>query len=142
MKAQRKIIAFLDFGIFPGYCMLSSGFTFDEINKHLKRQKANEWIAGMSLDRDFFGTCNFMAMKRVIEKKGEEEKHLYYINLRDGFDFSDYDMSKLAHEVLHICQYYLPDVLNRNKEQEAEAYFHTHLMRQALKELRPKKKSK
>ena len=34
----------------------------------------------------------------------------------------------IAHEVLHLCQEYLPKFLNRDEEHEAEAYFHTHVM--------------
>lgn len=53
------------------------------------------------------------------------------------FDFDDDDcFVKLAHEIVHICQFFLPDVLNRNTEIECEAYLHTHIMRQALKKLR------
>jgi hypothetical protein len=39
----------------------------------------------------------------------------------------------LAHEVLHLCQEYLPIFLDRDEEHEAEAYFHTHIMTNIIK---------
>jgi hypothetical protein len=42
-------------------------------------------------------------------------------------------MRTLAHEVLHLCQEFLPNFLNRDEEMEAEAYFHSHVMYSAYK---------
>lgn len=42
------------------------------------------------------------------------------------------DMITLAHEMVHVCQMVLPIHLNRDEEPEAEAYFHSHLMREVL----------
>ncbi len=39
----------------------------------------------------------------------------------------------VSHEVLHICQFFLTDYLDRNEEAEAEAYFHDNLMREILR---------
>jgi len=61
---------------------------------------------------------------------------LFYIILTEEFDFSDYAYCKLAHEVLHICQFILPDILNRDREYECEAYLHTHIMMQCLNQIR------
>ena len=44
-----------------------------------------------------------------------------------------YNIVTLAHEVLHLCQEYLPIFLDRDEEHEAEAYFHTHLMTKIIK---------
>lgn len=41
----------------------------------------------------------------------------------------------VTHEVLHVCQSFLPKFLNRNKELEAEAYFHQMLSKAIMKEL-------
>ena len=54
------------------------------------------------------------------------------------FDFSDWSMCTLAHECLHITQFMLPEILDRNREYECEAYLHTHIMEQALNKLRGK----
>lgn len=42
-------------------------------------------------------------------------------------------MATLAHELLHLCQEFLPTFLNRDIEHEAEAYFHTYLMTRIFK---------
>jgi hypothetical protein len=44
-----------------------------------------------------------------------------------------YNIVTLAHEVLHLCQEYLPIFLDRDEEHEAEAYFHTHIMTSIIK---------
>jgi hypothetical protein len=49
--------------------------------------------------------------------------------LKKDLDFKNpYHVVTLAHEVLHLCQEYLPTYLDRDEEHEAEAYFHTHIM--------------
>lgn len=44
-------------------------------------------------------------------------------------------MITLAHEILHVCQRVLPIYLRRDEEHEAEAYFHSHLMRKVIEML-------
>jgi len=51
------------------------------------------------------------------------------IILKYGFSPSNPEnMRTLAHEVLHLCQEFLPTFLDRDKEMEAEAYFHSYIM--------------
>lgn len=136
-KKKKKIIRWLNAGIFPCPIMFSVGFSYDEIIKYLKKIKANEWAIGISQDKSRVdgGTC--FAMKRIVENEqtGAVVTHFYIIITRQ-FDFSDWDMIMLAHEIVHICQFMLPDILNRDNETEAEAYLHSHIMTQCLKELR------
>lgn len=134
-KKPAKIIRYLNTGIFPATILFSMGFNYDEIIKHTK--KHGEWGMALRDDKVLVDSGSWLGLKRVIEnvKTGEERTH-YYIILPKGFDFSDYDYIRLAHEVLHICQFMLPDILNRNKEIEAEAYLHSHIMSQCLKEIR------
>lgn len=132
----------LDFGIFPGFCMFTNGYTYDEImaflNKHKKRSK--DWISGLCNEKSLLDNGNYLAMRRDMENiKTGESKTLFYIYTKEIFKFTDEEYCKLAHEITHICQFYLKDVLNRDKEIEAEAYLHTHLMRQCLKQLRSNK---
>lgn len=135
-----KTIQWLDMGIFPGTVMFCSGFKYHEIIKHLKKCKASAWICGLQNEATLFSKTNRMALRRDIEnKRTGSEKVMFYIIFQDQFTFSDHDMCVLAHEVLHIVQFFLPDILDRNKEREAEAYLHTHLMEQCLKHLRGKK---
>lgn len=62
--------------------------------------------------------------------------HLPCIIIRE-FDFSeDDDFCLLAHEVLHVCQFWLSIVMGDGRENEGEAYFHSHIMRQALEAMR------
>lgn len=126
----HKLIQSLNHGIFPGFTMFIHRFTFDELMIEL----SGEWKAGIENDRDFIEKTEYAAMHRTI-KRGDRDVDLYYIYIKD-FNFSDYAFCKLAHKCLHITNFFLMDVLDRNREFEAEAYFHTHIMSQAIKHLR------
>lgn len=94
-------------------------------------------MLGLRDDKKLFDSCGYLACKRIIKNvKTGETKTLFYIFIKGEFKFTDYEMVKLAHECLHICQFSLPDILDRDKENEAEAYLHSHLMHQILKLLR------
>ena len=57
------------------------------------------------------------------------ENPLMLMVLPKSFDSSNYEhMITLAHECLHVCQAMLPKYLNRDVEEEAEAYFHSYIM--------------
>lgn len=146
---QLKVIDFLNFGIFPGIVLFSCGNSYEEIistiNKEYKSRRwhqeggYNLWSKGIESEKDFINAGSCFALKRELTNSKEGlEKTLYYIIITKQFEFTDYDMCSLAHEVLHICQFHLPDILNRDREYEAEAYTHTHLMGQCLKILRGK----
>lgn len=134
-KAPAKIMEVIDMGIFPAKVLFVKGFTYEEAVKELTRQKCKEWKLGISTDKELIkeGTC--LALSRLIEKGKEPPIKLLYIFI-PSFNFSDYDMCKLAHEVLHICQFAMPDFLDMEREFEAVAYVHTYLMRKCLKMLR------
>lgn len=136
MKKSKKGLCFIDTGIFPATIMVSCGFNYSEIKKILTKKKASDWLAGLSEDEQFLQTGNWKAMKRVIEYKKFGKRTMFYIIIPELFDFSDHHYCLLAHEVLHICQFFLPDVLERGREIEAEAYLHTHIMKNCLMELR------
>lgn len=139
-----KVLHWLDMGIFPGYVMFSCGFTYSEVMKMLKKnKKATNWALGLSEDKKLIEGGNYFGLKRELENiKTGEKKKMFYIFVKEDFKFTDYEYCKLAHEILHICQFYLPDLLNRDREIEAEAYLHTHLMMQCLKVLRQKGEDK
>lgn len=138
-----KTIQWLNTGIFPATVMFSCGFTFHEVKAHLKKVKATEWLKAfddpsvneMMDSRTWFAKSIVMEFWDKKQGKYTDKKHLYFIIIPD-FHRGDNDYVKLAHEVLHICQFFLPDVLDRLKEHEAEAYLHTHLMRQILAALK------
>jgi hypothetical protein len=127
-------------GIFPGTVLFSMGYKPLELAKILKELygEKDDWTIALSdqIER-LDSTTAWYALRRDMEITSTGEKRIFfYILIPDVFDFSDYDYIRLAHEVLHICQYHLPDLLNRNEEREAEAYLHTHLMTQAMKLIR------
>lgn len=137
-----KVLKWVDFGIFPGECLFSVGMSYDELMRelHIRCKKKDYWIAGIDGESEHFANGGWFACGRsAYDKKKDITYELYYIIITDQFDFSDWHFCKLAHEVLHICQFFLRDRLDRNKETEAEAYFHTHIMRQCVDALRAEK---
>jgi hypothetical protein len=137
LKKSNRHINWLNCGIFPATVMLTVGYSWDEIILHLKKKKIDEWINPIASDRDSFQGVFMMAKAVTMEhSKTKNVRYFYYLYMRDCFDFSDDQMCALAHEIVHLCQFFLPTALDRNKEIEAEAYLHTHLMRQCLKILR------
>lgn len=137
-KTQLKVLHWLNTGIFPATILFSQGFSYDEINKMLTQKKAFDWKMGISNDKALIDGGKNFALHRTIYRKSNntDEVELFYIIFRDCMTFTDYEYCKLAHEILHICQFLLPAILNRDREYECEAYLHTHIMQQCLKSLR------
>lgn len=140
-KKPTKIIETIDFGCYPGRLMYTQGFSHKEVLKELKKAKALEWLEGFKdtkvhYDDDVAG----VAIKRVVTdcpKKGDI-KELYYIIMPNGCNTKNSNnLVTLAHECLHICQLFLPEILDRTQEWEAEAYFHSYIMDKILKILEP-----
>lgn len=136
MKSHTSFF-YLNFGIFPGYVQYSSGYSYQEIVKKLKKMpNGQEWLDAMKhIDpKDMQGN---IAKRLTLEhKKSGAVKTYYFIFFEQPFERTDYWYAKLAHEVLHICQFHLKDILDRNREIEAEAYLHTHLMMQVLNKMK------
>lgn len=139
MKKIKKIslIDWLNLGMFDGTILLSVGYTHADLCAYLKKIKAEGWLNAIK-DTEITKE-NWYALRRVVEniKTGEKTNYLFIIIPR--FEFLDNDFVLLAHEVLHIVAFYLPDLMDRNREYECEAYLHTHIMRQALNKIRGKK---
>lgn len=132
--SSKKGIATLNAGIFYPKVLFCYKYEYDEILKELKKQKQFGWITAFECHKYLFeenARC-FAAYSRIPDNKMEQGVLYYFIILRDEFKFKDIDYCKLAHECLHICQFILPDFLERDREIEAEAYLHTHLMTQGL----------
>jgi hypothetical protein len=130
-----KIITSLNFGCYPGYVLFTAGFSFDEIRMDLKKKKSYDWLK--AIENEEFKDAAARAFKRVVFRK-DETRTCFFVMIKKPFAFTDQDYIILAHEMLHICQFYTPDVFDRNREIEAEAYIHSHLMEQALSQMRGK----
>lgn len=129
-----KVIHYINFGIFPAGASFCVGFTYDEIIKQFIKDGANEWATAIGGDKRLIDNGGYKALHRTLfDTKINSERSYFFIILSERFGFTPYEYCKLAHEVLHICQFFLPDVLDRNKEHEAEAYLHTHIMKECLK---------
>lgn len=135
-KVSKSKIRYINCEVFPVTVMFSVKNRHAEIIKHLKKHKASEWIAAIDGEEDFWNSTYMHASKRDIRTKAGKMKSFFFLQIRDDFDFSDDMMCDLAHECVHLCQFIMPLFLDRNKEIEAEAYFHSFLMGKCLKILR------
>lgn len=145
-KKKNHFIDFLNMGCYPGCVFFCHGYSVDELYDTLRKlYKTGAWKEEMGVpiylkalegDEALLKDGKYFAIRRTLEHPKHGKKICHFILIFEEFKFTDDQMCKLAHECLHICQFYLPDVLDRNKEIEAEAYLHTHLMSQCLKLLR------
>jgi len=114
MDNKTDVFGFLDFGMFPDYCLFSCGFSYKEIVAELKKKEYNSWINAVKKNKHFIEKGNWYAIKTIIKTE-----IFYLIIVPKTFNFYDEHYVNLAHECLHICQFYLPNYLDRNKELEA-----------------------
>ena len=106
--------------------MLVIGGTAKEAIERI--EPGDEWIEPLKdiSEENFKGTqgsCHFREVNGI---------KYYFIFLHKGFDGKPDSYVTLSHEILHLCQFLLPDFIDRNVEVEAEAYFHSHIMSQCL----------
>jgi hypothetical protein len=133
----------MEFGTFPGGFLFCSGYTYDEaMDMFKKRRYSPAWKNVLESTKENWCNKNWgFAARRVLEhKKTGDTKDYYLIVITRPFDFSDYAMTGLAHECLHLVSYYLRNILDIVKEDEALAYTHSFIMENILKELRNGKK--
>jgi hypothetical protein len=143
MSKKKKIVKLIKcfrMGSFPPMIMFCIGFSGKEIMQHLKKQKAKDWLAGIKGEEDYIDRCKYVAMHREIISTETERptKQLYYLIFTEPFMFTDDSYSILAHEVLHITQFALKDILDINNEIEAFAYTHTFVMNKCIELIRGK----
>lgn len=104
-------------------------------------QTKAEWISFFKdhkedidgLDKDGDGSGHGMYIYReLVSDKGCKARAII---LKYGWSpYEPTNMRTLAHEMLHVCQEFLSQYLNRDNEMEAEAYFHSYLMESIYKE--------
>lgn len=129
-KKKLATVASLSHGQFFGHTLLAINATPKDILTNCDQPK--EWREALKhIPEYLFENSWGVACKREV--KGVTYTFLF---LHKGFDFSDNDYVRLAHEITHLCQFILPDFLDRNREIECEAYFHSYLMTQVLEVIR------
>ena len=129
MGKKKKSFTFIKNGIFHGYILFSCGYSYDEILAKLKKAEYNDW-------HDAFDDAE---TKELLDKSKycatsfyDKEVKYSIIFFRDKFSFNNFDYIALAHEIIHLIQFNLVEYLDRNKEHECEAYFHSYFMRECL----------
>jgi hypothetical protein len=112
--------------------------------KHLKKVKAEDWMAGLEGEREMVDTSKYVTLFREIASTETERptKKLYYIIFTEPFMFTDNSYSILAHEVLHCTQFLLRPILDIDKEYEAFAYTHTFIMDKCIELIRRNENTK
>lgn len=132
------------------------GYTYDEVVEWFKDMFSTTDCKNLTKIKEHFTWYNdhlyfFKKVKEDIESALTKETNtagrydsgklpncpgcsFRIIILKHDWDHKNpYNLVTLAHELLHVCQEYLPIFLNRDEEHEAEAYFHTHLMTKIIK---------
>lgn len=137
-KKMKSVMSTLNFGSFPGKILFTTGYTYDEVCKELKKQKLPEWLMAFETTSNLWEDgCWGFGSFRTVKIKGKDY-YYSFLCLRDSFDFTDTSHARLAHEIIHVCTFQLVDLFNIVKENEAFAYTHTHIMNQCYKLLRAK----
>lgn len=131
MKKSFRGTFSINFGTFPGHVAVCVGLNYKEIIRQYKKEKLKGYIKAIKNDKDLIDNCYGLTICRKY--KGN---NYYYVVLREPFQFKDEQYMVLTHELLHAIQFHLPDILDRDREYEAEAYTLNHLTRQCLKVFR------
>ena len=137
-KRKPKVFEFMAGGSFPFYILFTVNMKPKEIRERLKSESDEDWVKAFDASDDFFDGSWAIVMEREVNGI-----YHYFLSLHKGFRFSnDYDYCKLAHEIVHICQFALPKFMNRDVETESEAYTHTCIMDRCLEIMRAASKEK
>lgn len=136
-KKKKGIKSFfpINFGSFSGTCLVSCGLSIKYIRKHLKKNKNGDWRKGLKETEEFSSTQLAWGIRIKVRYK-KADRHLYYILLKNPWKYTEENYITLAHEAVHICQFVLRDIMNRDEEIECEAYLHSHIMTQVLNKIK------
>lgn len=126
----------INMGIFQGEIFFSCGYNVKKLRKALDRSGNKFYAKGLKKVSKITGAG--AAVRSKYKFKGKKVT-TFYVILPDEWKWTDDQYVTLAHELIHIIQYKLPPILNRDNEYECEAYTHTHLMTQVLNKLRDEK---
>jgi len=130
------------------------GYTYDEVVDWFKEifsttteknlTKIREHYAWYHGQLEYFKKCKPDIEKAMDETSTVQGTYCSYdsstsdddfrlLILRKSLDFKNPNaVITVAHEVLHLCQEFLPKYLDRDEEHEAEAYFHSYVMKRII----------
>lgn len=81
------------------------------------------------LDKAMDNTCTQQGHYNSGKLANSPNDTFRLLILKKELDFKNpNNVITVAHEVLHLCQEFLPRFLDRDDEHEAEAYFHSYIM--------------
>lgn len=126
---MKKTIKIFPNGSYYGNILFTCGYSFDEIIARLLTLPDINWAVAVSLSVDWLSKQDYGCIYEHLD--GEDYYIIYFKS-----PFSEGEEAILSHEVVHLCQFCLPGLLDRNKECEAEAYHHQYVMEQCLKALK------
>ncbi len=138
---SKKVIGTIHCEMFSSVILLCYNVRQQEILKKLLSwdKDVRYWHDGIKNEVNHFEKPSWGFVLKRIVTRGKDEKTLFYLVIKNKFRFDDFDYCSLAHEVVHLCQFILPDILDRDREIEAEAYFHSYLMTKVLDAIRAAK---
>lgn len=126
----KKFIKFLDFGSYPGNLL----FIYNTDYKNIAR-----WASALDNSKDNWleavVSCGEELNKPLITISIDTDQKYFIMKFGREFKFKAQDYIDLAHEVFHVVQFYTTDI-SQNREIEAEAYLHSHIMTQCINAIR------
>lgn len=130
---MKKAFTYIKNGSFSGELLFVCGYEYHELIEKLLNEPPYYLDTVIKearfIEENENGTFQIMT----------EGKHSAYLILIKSFDGSSFDISTIAHEVVHLCQFTFEACgVNREKEIEAEAYHHDFILRECLNALTPK----
>ena len=129
---MKKTFTFIKNGIFHGHTLFSCGYSYKQMLNKLNEFENKSWFNAINYDKakELFEDCH--ACCSVEIKDGIKYPIIFF---KYGFKFKKDDYIILAHELVHLNQFYLSEFIDRDKEIECEAYFHTYMMKECLNAL-------
>lgn len=138
MKKPGRFIHTIQAGSFPAVILFSHLYSYEQILRILENPVWElGWRSGISSAEDMkkIKDSKAITLSRSVQN-GDHVTYYYYIILQHQFDFADWAMVELAHEVVHACQFIFPRILDMEREIEAVAYTHSYIMEKCLRCLR------
>lgn len=138
MKPKYAII---DFGMFKNEVLVALNCNYDQLLQWVTKNADKLYLATVK-DEDnalIIKNGSGLTVCQTFSHPKHYDQTRYIIWLRSLDMRSNYDISVLFHEITHLSQFFLPKVLDRNKEIEAEAYFVGYVAKQIMDIVRPRR---